>query len=62
MSNIVVCTQYVFYRMYAPCTAFSYGKQMIQSYFDTTTSLDILQETALRRGKTYRITLDERAS
>ena len=34
-------------------------KQMIQSYFDTTTSLDILQETALRRGKTYRITLDD---
>ncbi len=34
-------------------------KQMIQTYFDTTTSLDILQETALRRGKSYRITMDD---
>ncbi len=34
-------------------------KQMIQSYFDTSTSLDIVQTTALRRGKTYRITLDD---
>ncbi len=34
-------------------------KQMMQSYFDTTTSLDIIQETSFRKGKTYRITFDD---
>ncbi len=34
-------------------------KSVIQSYFDTTTSLDVTAEMALRKGKTYRITLDE---
>ena len=34
-------------------------KQMIQSYFDTPTSLDILQSTGFRKGKSYRITLDD---
>ncbi len=34
-------------------------KQMIQSYFDTTTSLDITQGNAFRKGKAYRITMDD---
>ena len=34
-------------------------KQMIQSYFDTTTSLDIMQANAFRKGNTYRITMDD---
>ena len=34
-------------------------KQMIQSYFDTTTSLDIMQANAFRKRKTYRITMND---
>lgn len=34
-------------------------KKMLQSYFDTGTSLDIIQGTALRRRKSYRLTFDD---
>ena len=34
-------------------------KKLLQTYFDTSTSLDILQGAAFRKGKNYRITFDD---